>query len=78
MSDKAWEERRPGYYAYYDVIDHSVIYGDVRTIIVDPNEPCKYVGSVHTPPPRGKVLGTFDTLEEAKQAVEDECARQMI
>lgn len=76
--DKDWAERRPGYYAYYDVGDPKVIYGDVRTVIVDPVDPCQYVASIHNPPPRGKVLGTFAVLDDAKQAVEQACAEQMI
>jgi len=70
---KIWEERRPGYHSYFKEGERSVMYGDVRATIIDPNAPVKYEGLVYSPMPRGTKVGIFDTLDEAKVAVEQEC-----
>jgi hypothetical protein len=75
---RSWEERRPSYYAYFDNNKRSLIYGDVRTKNISYDAPCVYEATSHFPAPRGKNLGIFNTLEEAKRAVESELAAQFI
>lgn len=68
---KIWEERRPGYHSYFEEGDRAKIYGDVRAINIDFQSPVVYRGQIYDPWPRGTIVGTYDTLDEAKAAVEE-------
>lgn len=70
---KTWEERRPGYHSYFEVGNRVQIYGDVRAVNIINDGPVSYQGQVYDPMPQGTKVGTFDTLDEAKAAVEQEC-----
>lgn len=72
---KIWEERIVGYYSYFEEDDKRQAYGDVRTVQPDYTKPVNYMSTVYTPPP-GSVIGTFSTLQDAKEAVQQECVRQ--
>lgn len=75
---KIWEERRPGYHAYYEEGNRYATFGDVRAFNDDFNLPCQYAAIVYTPPPTGTPLGTFSDIESAKAAVEQECINQSL
>lgn len=69
---KIWEERRPGFHLYFDSIERTKLYGDVRAVSIDYEGPVDYKGQVYDPMPQGTQVGTFPTLAEAKAAVEQE------
>lgn len=70
---KIWEERRLAYYSYFEQGNKAKIYGDVRAGALVQDGPVTYKGQVYDPMPDGTPVGTFDTLAEAKAAVEQEC-----
>lgn len=70
---RIWEERRPGLYYYFYEEDRTKIVGDVRSTNIDYDSPVVYKAQSYDPPPGGTYLGVFNTLQDAKSAVEKAC-----
>lgn len=73
---KAWEERRPGFHVYYNVDNKTQTFGDVRSMVLDWEQPCVYDAICYTPLPDGTSMGRHSSFEGAKTAVEEEVIRQ--
>lgn len=65
-----WEERREGYFSFFDSQNRLHIFGDVR-FSTDENFP--YSARIYNADRTGMALGNFSDLDSAKAAVRQAC-----